>query len=35
MGASIIWSYLEQFGADRVARLIYIDPAPIGTDGSA
>jgi pimeloyl-ACP methyl ester carboxylesterase len=33
MGASIIWSYLEQFGADRIAKLIYIDQAPMVTNG--
>jgi non-heme chloroperoxidase len=33
MGASIIWSYLEQFGAERVAKLIFIDQAPLVTNG--
>lgn len=33
MGASIIWSYLEQFGAARVSRLIFIDQAPLVTNG--
>lgn len=34
MGSSIIWSYLEQFGSDRLAKLIFIDQAPLGTNGS-
>ena len=34
MGASVIWSYLEQFGAERVAKLIFIDQAPLVTNGS-
>jgi pimeloyl-ACP methyl ester carboxylesterase len=33
MGASILWSYLEQFGAERVAKLIFIDQAPLVTNG--
>lgn len=33
MGASVIWSYLEQFGADRIAKLIFIDQAPLVTHG--
>lgn len=33
MGASIIWSYLEQFGAERLAKLIFIDQAPLVTNG--
>jgi len=33
MGASIIWSYLEQFGAERIAKLIFIDQAPLLTNG--
>jgi non-heme chloroperoxidase len=33
MGASIIWSYLEQFGAARLASLIFIDQAPMVTNG--
>lgn len=33
MGASVIWSYLEQFGAARVAKLIFIDQAPLVTNG--
>lgn len=33
MGASVIWSYLEQFGADRIARLVFIDQAPLVTNG--
>ena len=33
MGASVIWSYLEQFGAARVAKLIFIDQAPMVTNG--
>jgi pimeloyl-ACP methyl ester carboxylesterase len=35
MGASVIWSYLEQFGADRIAKLIFIDQAPLVTHGPA
>ena len=34
MGAAVIWSYLEQFGAARVARLIFIDQAPLVTNGT-
>lgn len=33
MGASIVWSYLEQFGAERISRLIFIDQAPLVTHG--
>ncbi len=33
MGASVIWSYLEQFGAARLAKLIFIDQAPLVTNG--
>jgi len=33
MGASVIWSYLEQFGAARLARLVFIDQAPLVTNG--
>ena len=33
MGASVIWSYLEQFGAERLAKLIFIDQAPLVTNG--
>ena len=33
MGASIIWSYLEQFDAERLAQLIFIDQAPLVTNG--
>jgi pimeloyl-ACP methyl ester carboxylesterase len=33
MGASIIWSYVEQFGAERLAKLIFIDQAPLVTNG--
>lgn len=33
MGASVIWSYLEQFGPARIARLIFIDQAPLVTNG--
>lgn len=33
MGAAVIWSYLEQFGAARLSRLIFIDQAPLVTNG--
>ena len=33
MGASILWSYIEQFGADRVSKFIFIDQAPSVTNG--
>lgn len=33
MGASVIWSYVEQFGADRLAKLVFIDQAPLVTNG--
>ncbi|MEQ8660557.1 MAG: alpha/beta hydrolase [Gammaproteobacteria bacterium] len=33
MGAAVIWSYLEQFGPARVARLVFIDQAPLVTNG--
>jgi pimeloyl-ACP methyl ester carboxylesterase len=33
MGASVIWSYLEQFGSERIAKLIFIDQAPLVTNG--
>jgi len=35
MGASIIWSYLEQYGAERLAKLVFIDQAPLVTNGGA
>lgn len=28
MGCSVIWSYWEHFGADRISRLVLIDQAP-------
>lgn len=31
MGASVIWSYWEQFGGERVTKLILIDQAPTVT----
>ena len=31
MGCSIIWSYLDQFGSDRLSRLILIDEPPVLT----
>ena len=33
MGSSVIWSYLEQFGAQRLAKLIFIDQAALVTNG--
>ena len=33
MGASILWSYCEQFGADRISKFIFIDQAPSVTNG--
>ncbi|MGE0487234.1 MAG: alpha/beta fold hydrolase [Gammaproteobacteria bacterium] len=33
MGASVIWSYLEQFGPGRLSRLVFIDQAPLVTNG--
>ncbi len=33
MGASILWSYIEQFGADRISKFIFIDQAPVVTNG--
>ena len=33
MGSSILWSYIEQFGADRIAKFIFIDQAPAVTNG--
>lgn len=33
MGASVIWSYVEQFDAERLAKLIFIDQAPLVTNG--
>lgn len=32
MGCAVIWSYLEQFGAARLARLVFIDQAPVVTN---
>ncbi|DBB18923.1 TPA: hypothetical protein ACH3X3_000501 [Trebouxia sp. C0006] len=29
MGASTIWSYLELFGEDRIARAVFVDQAPL------
>lgn len=34
MGASILWSYIEQFGADRIGKLIFIDQAPVVTNAT-
>lgn len=31
MGCSVIWSYLEQYGDSRIARLVLIDQAPAVT----
>jgi non-heme chloroperoxidase len=28
MGCSVIWSYLDQFGADRIAKLVLVDQPP-------
>lgn len=33
MGASILWSYIEQFGSDRISKFIFIDQAPVVTNG--
>lgn len=35
MGAAVIWSYLEQFGAARLSHLVFIDQAPLVTNGYA
>jgi len=32
MGCSVIWSYLEQFGSERVGKLVFIDQAPVVTN---
>lgn len=32
MGASVIWSYIEQFGGDRISKLVFIDQAPLVTN---
>ena len=29
MGASIIWSYIELFGEQRLAKAIFVDQAPL------
>ncbi|DBA84639.1 TPA: hypothetical protein ACH3X1_006002 [Trebouxia sp. C0004] len=29
MGASTIWSYIELFGEDRIARAVFVDQAPL------
>ncbi len=29
MGASTIWSYIELFGDDRIARAVFVDQAPL------
>ena len=34
MGASVLWSYLEQLAAERPARLPFIDQAPLVTNGA-
>ncbi len=31
MGCSIIWAYIDQFGTDRLARLVIVDQAPVST----
>ncbi len=33
MGAAVIWSYCEQFGRERLGELIFIDQAPVVTNG--
>ena len=32
MGASTIWSYIELFGEDRIARAVFVDQAPLQVD---
>ena len=29
MGASTIWSYIELFGEERIARAVFVDQAPL------
>ncbi len=33
VGASIVWSYIEQFGGDRLSKLMFVDQAPAVTNG--
>lgn len=33
MGSSVIWSYLEQFGGDRLAKLVFVDESPVIING--
>ncbi len=35
MGVSVIWGYLEQYGNDRVSKLILIDQMPMITSGTS
>ncbi|MFT4581288.1 MAG: non-heme chloroperoxidase [Gammaproteobacteria bacterium] len=32
MGASVLWSYLEQYGSERLGKLIFIDQSPCLTN---
>ncbi|MFT4562611.1 MAG: non-heme chloroperoxidase [Gammaproteobacteria bacterium] len=32
MGSSVLWSYLEQFGSERLGKLIFIDQSPCLTN---
>ncbi len=33
MGASVLWSYLELFGKDRISKLVCVDQAPLQYTG--
>ncbi|AJZ56563.1 alpha/beta hydrolase family protein [Paraburkholderia fungorum] len=35
MGVSVIWGYLEQYGNDRVSKLIFIDQMPMITSDAS
>ncbi|MEM7467196.1 MAG: alpha/beta hydrolase [Pseudomonadota bacterium] len=35
MGAAVIWAYVNQFGAEKLAKLVFIDQAPVLMDNDA
>jgi pimeloyl-ACP methyl ester carboxylesterase len=35
MGAAVIWSYWDLFGADRIGKLIFVDQSPLATANPA
>lgn len=35
MGISVVWGYLEEYGNDRVSKLIFVDQMPMITSGAS